>query len=111
MRRLLASYLAEFSDEILEAEDGVQGLAQLRHHPSLDLILVDWDMPQMNGLEFVQAVRATPAWQDIKILMVTAHNKMEDVGQALEAGATDYLMKPMTQDMVVDKLRLLGAVA
>lgn len=110
MRRLLASYITSVTSAIIEAEDGVHAMEQLRLNTPLDLALVDWDMPRMNGLEFVKAVRANPAYAEMKILMVTSHNTMEDVGQALEAGATDFLMKPMTEEMVTDKLRLLGMI-
>jgi len=108
MRRLLASYLAEFTTDIYEAEDGVQALEQLQLHAPIDLALVDWDMPRMNGLEFVKAVRADPAFAETKLLMVTSHNSMEDVGEALAEGSNDFLMKPMTGEMVIDKIRLLG---
>jgi two-component system chemotaxis response regulator CheY len=110
MRRLLASYLANIATAIIEAEDGVQALEQLNLNAPIDLALVDWDMPRMNGLDFVKAVRADAAFAEMKILMVTSHNTMEDVGAALEAGATDFLMKPMTEDMVTDKLRVLGMI-
>ena len=110
MRRLLASYIANVTSAIVEAEDGVQAMEQLLLNAPVDLALVDWDMPRMNGLDFVKTVRADPAFAEMKILMVTSHNTMEDVGQALEAGATDFLMKPMTEEMVTDKLRLLGMI-
>lgn len=111
MRRLLASYLTEFTTEVFEAEDGVQALEQLQLHAPFDLVLVDWDMPRMNGIEFVKAVRADAKYNDTKLLMVTSHNAMEDVGEALAQGANDFLMKPMTGEMVVDKIRLLGLAA
>lgn len=110
MRRLLSSYLSPFTNEILQAEDGLDALEQLSRNPSLDLALVDWDMPRMNGLELVNAIRKESTYSEMKILMVTSHNTMEDIGAVLEAGATDYLMKPMTEEMVQDKLRLLGMI-
>lgn len=111
MRRLLASYLTEFTTDIYEAEDGVQALEQLQLHAPFDLALVDWDMPKMNGLEFVKAVRADHAFDETKLLMVTSHNSMEDVGAALACGSNDFLMKPMTSEMVIDKIRMLGLTA
>lgn len=108
MRRLLASYIADFTTDIYEAEDGVQALEQLQLHAPFDLVLVDWDMPRMNGLEFVKTVRADPAFADTKLMMVTSHNSMEDIGVALAEGSNDFLMKPLTGEMVVDKIRLLG---
>jgi two-component system chemotaxis response regulator CheY len=111
MRRLLGSYLSAYSNLSLEAEDGLQALDQLKANAPVELALVDWDMPRMNGLEFVKAVRAEPAYASTKLLMVTSHNTMEDVGEALAAGADDFLMKPMTEDMVVDKIRMLGLIS
>lgn len=110
MRRLLASYVAEFSIEVVEAEDGVDALEKLLRYNPFDLALVDWDMPRMNGLEFVKTVRADPTFASMKMMMVTSHSAMEDVGQALQEGANDFLMKPLTGDMVSDKLRVLGLV-
>lgn len=110
MRRLLASYLSEFTSDIVEAEDGVHALEQLQRHAPFDVALVDWDMPRMNGLDFVKAVRANPAHAAVKLMMVTSHNSMEEVGEALGEGANDFLMKPMTGEMVIDKLRFLGVV-
>lgn len=108
MRRLLVSYVTEFTPDIIEAEDGVQGLEQLAQHAPFDLVMVDWDMPRMCGLDFVKAVRANAAYAEMKILMITSHNTMEDVGEALEAGASDFLMKPMTEEMLRDKFQMLG---
>ena len=70
MRRLLASYVSEFAIEVVEAGDGLEGLEQLQRHPATDLTLVDWDMPRMNGLEFVRAVRSDRAFADMKVMMV-----------------------------------------
>ena len=110
MRRLLASYVQEFSIEVVEAGDGIEALEQLQLHPSTDVALVDWDMPRMNGLEFVKTVRSDHAFDSMKLMMVTSHNEMSDIGQALQEGANDFLMKPLTGDMVSDKLRVLGLV-
>ena len=110
MRRLLASYVQEFSIEVVEAGDGIEALEQLQLHPSTDVALVDWDMPRMNGLEFVKTVRSDHAFDSMKLMMVTSHNEMSDIGQALQEGANDFQMKPLTGDMVSDKLRVLGLV-
>lgn len=110
MRRLLSAYLSEFTSDIVEAEDGLDALEKLRNTAPVDVALVDWDMPRMNGLELVKSVRSNPVHSKMKILMVTSHNSMEDVGAGLEAGAGDFLMKPMTEDMLKDKLRFLGLI-
>jgi len=108
MRRLLASYLDQFSIASVDAEDGQQALLRLKEEGPVDFALVDWDMPVMSGLEFVRAVRADHSHDGMKLLMVTAHNSLEDVCQAIELGANDFLMKPFDDAMVADKLRVLG---
>lgn len=108
MRQLLASFLAPLTHDVREAGDGQEALAVLEQHAPFDLALVDWDMPVMNGLDFVKHVRRDARFDPMKLMMVTAQNSYETVVQALEAGATDYLMKPLTEDMLLDKLRVLG---
>ena len=108
MRRLLASYIANYSMEVVEAEDGLNALEKLQGIDVPTLALVDWDMPRMCGLDFIKTVRADPDYADMKILMISSHNTIEDVGQALAAGATDFLMKPMTEEMLHDKLQMIG---
>ncbi len=110
MRRLLSSYLSPFATEIVQAEDGIHALEQLRSAAPLDLALFDWNMPRMNGLELVKAVRNEAAHSEMKIVMVTSRNTMEDIGTVLGAGATEFLMKPITEEMVQGKLRLLGMI-
>lgn len=110
MRRLLSSYVAEYSIKPIEAEDGREALARLEEEGSVEVALVDWDMPVMNGLDFVKAVRADPRYDGMKLMMVTAHSSISDVGAALDQGANDFLMKPFDGEMVAEKLRLLGIV-
>jgi two-component system chemotaxis response regulator CheY len=111
MRRLLSSCMKPFSAETIEAEDGRQALEKLLLGAPFDLALVDWDMPVMNGLDFVKAVRSEQVYSEMKILMITAQNGMDRVCEALESGADDFLMKPMTEGMLVDKLRMMGLAA
>ncbi len=110
MRRLLSSFISPVTEDISEAGDGRDALGVLERESPFDLALVDWDMPVMNGLDLVKAVRANPTYDNMKIMMVTAQNSYETVLQAIEAGAADYLMKPLTEDMLIDKLRVLGMV-
>lgn len=95
----------------VEAEDGRHGLDTLiKTDPSqgFDIALVDWDMPRMNGLEFVQFTRRNRSYDGMKIMMVSTSNSAEKVAQALEAGADDFLMKPVTQEALEEKLVILG---
>jgi two-component system chemotaxis response regulator CheY len=111
MRRLLASYLAPLVSQTYEAGNGREALEVLDKDEAVDLALVDWDMPVMNGIDFVRVVRGDTRRAGIKLLMVTAHNNMESVTEAITAGADDFLMKPLTEEMVMDKLRMMGFAA
>ncbi len=74
----------------------------------MDLALVDWNMPEMNGLEFIKAVRADPRWGSLPILMVTSETEFQNMADAMEAGANEYAMKPFDRDVIRDKLSILG---
>jgi len=82
----------------------------LQRISDVDLILVDWNMPEMNGLEFVMAVRSDRAFDAVRIMMVTTETEQVQVIRALEAGANEYLMKPFTKDVLVAKLSLLDVI-
>jgi two-component system chemotaxis response regulator CheY len=75
------------------------------------LFLVDWNMPEMNGLEFVKNVRSDPQFAAVPIMMVTTETEAEQISTALEAGANEYVIKPFTDETIEDKLRLLGVVS
>ncbi len=104
LRRLLE--MLEF--EVLEASDGRAALQVLEEEGHVDLALVDWNMPGMDGHEFVCAVRADSDRQDLTLLMVTAENELSQVSRALEAGVNEYLMKPFDLQTLSTKLELLG---
>ena len=92
----------------LYAKHGLEALEKLRELGPLDLALVDWNMPEMNGLEFVQSVRANHSMQNMMLMMVTTETETSQMIAALEAGANEYVMKPFTKDIILDKLCLLG---
>ena len=94
--------------EVIEAGHGLEALEKLKESGPLDLALVDWNMPEMNGYEFVCAVRKDDQYKDMKIMMVTTETEMAQVIKALEAGANEYVMKPFTKDMIVEKLTIMG---
>ncbi len=107
VRLIIGQILREVGLEVLEAGHGGEGLEQLRRNPDVELVLVDWNMPQMNGLDFVRHVRSQPAYAGVRILMVTTETESEQVARALAAGANEYLMKPFTKEVLVAKLNLL----
>jgi two-component system chemotaxis response regulator CheY len=111
VRMIIGAILRELSMEVLEAANGLEALEQLRQNPDVDLVLVDWNMPAMNGLDFIRAVRADPAYAGLRILMVTTEAEGAQVTRALNAGANEYLMKPFTRDVLVAKLNLLDVFA
>lgn len=105
---ILARLLRERGCDVVEAGDGREALAALSAGALPDVALVDWNMPVMNGLELVEEVRREPAYQSMRLVMVTTESESTQVVRALEAGADEYLFKPFTPDAVVDKLAMLG---
>jgi two-component system chemotaxis response regulator CheY len=83
-------------------------LEQLTSGPDPDLVLVDWNMPEMTGIEFLEAMRQPPYSCTAKVVMVTTETEIPQVVRALGAGADEYLMKPFTVESILDKLHLLG---
>lgn len=111
IRRILGAAIRDLGFDVAEAGNGkeaLETLAALAAPPGL--ILVDWNMPEMNGLEFVTELRRNAAYSGSKVMMVTTETAIEQMAEALEAGADEYLMKPFTKEAVLDKLRLLGVV-
>jgi len=94
--------------DTVEAANGLEGLDRLREMGASDLVLVDWNMPVMDGFDFVRTVRAEREYDNVPLVMVTTHNDMESVAKALEAGATEFIMKPFTEDVIREKLALVG---
>jgi two-component system chemotaxis response regulator CheY len=111
MRLILSRVLRDRGFEVVEAGDGREALEALGAGARPDVLLVDWNMPVMNGLELVQAVRADAAYSGVRIVMVTTESEVTHVVQALEAGADEYLFKPFTPEAVADKLGMLGLLS
>lgn len=109
MRMILRNVLSELGHESVEATNGQEGLDTVQSQGPFELALVDWNMPIMNGYDFVKAVRSNPAFQAMKIVMVTTEIETSQVTKALEAGANEYVMKPFTKDALKDKLEMLAA--
>jgi two-component system chemotaxis response regulator CheY len=108
MRMILKRMLAEIGHtDVSEAEHGADALERMES-ATPQLALVDWNMPVMNGLEFVQAVRESRRYDRVKVMMVTSESSPRLVYEALKAGADEYAMKPITREMIEDKLQLLG---
>lgn len=108
MRMVLSRMLTALGFDVTQAQDGPGALASLSADPQPDVLLVDWHMPEMEGIDVVSAARAAPYDYAGRIMMVTTETEAAQVMRALAAGADEYIMKPFTQDGMADKLALLG---
>jgi len=108
MRMILRRIMYSAGFEVVEAADGRQGLDALAGGALPDVALVDWNMPGIDGLGFVNAVRDNPDYRPMTLMMVTTESEHDQVVRALAAGAHEYIIKPFTADAIVDKLELLG---
>jgi len=111
VRMILSKTLRELGFEVLQAANGVEALdVMARNGESVQLALVDWNMPEMNGIELVRRLRAQSRYDRLRLMMVTTETEIERITSALEAGANEYIMKPFSREVVEDKLRLLGVM-
>jgi two-component system chemotaxis response regulator CheY len=111
MRLILARIAGQLGFDVVQAGNGQEALdrlAELDRTP--ELALVDWNMPVMNGLEFIIAVRKEPKYKSMTLMMVTTESEQGQIVRALAAGAHEYVIKPFTPDAIVEKLALLGLV-
>ncbi len=112
MRMILARIAGQLGFEVVEAGNGREALEKLAALPATpELAMIDWNMPEMNGLEFVSAVRADPKYKSMTLMMVTTESEHGQIVRALAAGAHEYVLKPFTAEAITDKLSLLGLTA
>ncbi|HYX39266.1 MAG: chemotaxis response regulator CheY [Pseudobdellovibrionaceae bacterium] len=105
MRRIVKTLLKQNGfNNFTEAEDGEQGYRALQEHGDFELIVSDWNMPNMTGLEFLKTVRADPKFKHLPFLMVTAEAEKENIIEAVKAGVSNYIVKPFTGQALKDKL-------
>jgi len=107
-RSIIRKILNEMGFEVFEACHGLDAIERLKENGKTDLVLVDWNMPVMNGIDFVRAIRADHAYDEMLLMMVTTESGVEQMIEALEAGANEYVMKPFTKDVLQEKISLLG---
>jgi two-component system chemotaxis response regulator CheY len=107
VRSILTDILVGIGFSVQEAANGLEAMDLIKKE-KMDLALVDWHMPGMDGCEFVQEVRKDDAYKDMRMMMVTTETAISKVAEALEAGADEYIMKPFTKEMIVEKLALIG---
>ena len=103
-RKIICKILKRIGfDSIFEADDGPAALSMLREFP-IDLIITDWNMPQMSGLELLQKIRAHPEHQHIPVLMITAEGQEEYLLAAVKAGVDNYVVKPFRAETLKEQI-------
>lgn len=105
MRRIIKNTLVRLGyQDILEGENGIEGWTALNSNPDIGMLITDWNMPEMNGLELVKKVRADGRFSDLPIIMVTTEGGKAEVITALKAGVNNYIVKPFTPQVLKEKL-------
>ncbi len=107
IRKVARKIMEEANFEISEAENGQQALEKCRHNMP-EIILLDWNMPVMNGLEFLKELRKEPSGDTAKVIFCTTENDMDHITQAISAGANEYIMKPFDKEIIISKLKEVG---
>jgi len=108
IRKILCQYLQKMNIEAVEACNGQEALDRLKEMSPPDLVLVDWNMPVMTGIQFIEAVRQLKIYDPLPLIMVTTNSEVEFCGAAMDAGANLYIQKPCTLEALREKLDLLG---
>ena len=104
MRRIIVNSLKKIGfEDIIEAENGVEGFEKLAAN-EVDLIITDWNMPEMNGEQFVKKLREDPKYKETPILMITTRGMKDDVITAVKMGVNGYVVKPFTPEILKQKL-------
>lgn len=105
MRRIIINTLAKLGyTECHEAANGREGVERLAHTP-VDLVITDWNMPEMSGIDFIKAVRSNEATKSLPVLMVTTNAAEDDIVEAMKAGVNNYVVKPFTPDTIKEKIQ------
>lgn len=105
MRRIICNTLSRLGyEDVVQAENGKEAWELLQQNKDVFLILTDWNMPVMNGLEFVTLVRANFNYNDVPIVMITTEGGKSEVIKALKAGVNNYIIKPFTPQVLREKL-------
>ena len=95
---------------VLAASDGESGMSlAVRHHPAL--VLLDWSLPGMSGIDFLHTLRTVPGYESTQVIVCSGHGRPADIHHAMQAGACEYLLKPFDPDLLAFKLRQIGVVA
>ena len=109
VRMILGRILASLNYSVEEASNGFQAWENLSSNPGVfNLALVDWNMPGVNGFQLLQQIRSDQRFSSLIVIMVTTETEYAHVSAAMEAGANEYVMKPFTREILIDKMQLAG---
>jgi len=109
MRRIIINTLNKVGySDCAEASNGREGVERLAT-TVVDMVITDWNMPEMSGIDFIRSVRSNPATKDLPILMVTTNAAKDDIVEALRAGVNSYVVKPFTPDTIKEKIEAMLA--
>jgi len=109
MRRIIINTLNKLGhQDVVEASNGREGIERLVDG-LVDLVITDWNMPEMNGIEFVRSLRASEGTRTLPVLMVTTNAAKDDIVEALRAGVNNYVVKPFTSDTIKEKIDVVLA--
>jgi two-component system, chemotaxis family, chemotaxis protein CheY len=109
IRMILGKTLKELGYEVCEAANGREALDVIAvEKNAVTLVLADWNMPEVNGLELLRRLRQNPDLASLVVVMVTTETEIDQMVEALGAGANEYVMKPFTKEILVEKLQLAG---
>jgi two-component system, chemotaxis family, chemotaxis protein CheY len=111
MRRIQMNTLKSLGyEDVIQAEDGQDALNKLKENPGVKLVLLDWNMPNMNGIDCLKAIKANPTTKAVPVMMVTSEAEKSKIIEAIQNGASNYLVKPFEADALKEKISgLLGA--
>lgn len=105
MRRIQMNTLKSLGfDDVVQAEDGQDALNKLKENPEVRLVLLDWNMPNMNGIDCLKAIKANPATKAVPVMMVTSEAEKSKIIEAIQSGASNYLVKPFEADALEEKI-------
>jgi two-component system chemotaxis response regulator CheY len=105
MRRIMKNILKQLGfKNVEEAENGQQAFEKVKNEGGFGFVITDWNMPVMDGLGFLKKIRNDPALKSLPVLMVTAEAEKEKVVTAIQAGVSNYIIKPFTPEMLKDKM-------
>jgi len=108
MRRIQLNTLKQIGyEDVVQAEDGQDALAKLKENSDVKLVLMDWNMPNMNGLECLKAIKADAGLKAIPVMMVTSEAEKSRIIEAVQAGAANYLVKPFAADALQEKIQAI----